>query len=246
MSSSSSSSSPSAFGALEEPLASVLDFWFGKEDVPRFSIWFQGGESVDQDITRRFKALYEDVVAGKFGEQAHNDAFAALAVIVVLDQFSRNMFRNSPLAFAHDDKSLKLALHGIEKGFDKQLTPLQRSFFYLPLEHSEDKAMHEIAVEKFTALADDLKGTPFEKMGPTFLDYELKYSLSLSLSLPLPVFFSMTNTPPLHTRHKVIIDKFGRYPHRNEVLGRTSTPEELAFLEEDELSQQLSGKRKDK
>ena len=118
-----------------------------------------------------------------------------LAEIIVLDQFSRNLFRNSAKAFAQDGMALVLAQEAVRSGADAALMPQERVFLYMPYMHSESAAIHQTAVELFTrnGISDNL-------------DYELK--------------------------HKAIIDRFGRYPHRNAVLGRTSTPGEIAFLQE--------------
>jgi uncharacterized protein (DUF924 family) len=116
-----------------------------------------------------------------------------LAEIIVLDQFSRNLFRDSPKAFAQDGMALALAQEAVRTGADAQLSAQERVFLYMPYMHSESPAIHETAVQLFTG--NGIQGN---------LDFELK--------------------------HKAIIERFGRYPHRNALLGRNSTPEELAFL----------------
>jgi uncharacterized protein (DUF924 family) len=125
-------------------------------------------------------------------EQCLVDADTALAATIVLDQFSRNMFRGTAAAFAADTKALAIAEAALARGFDRGLPDARRQFFYLPFEHSEDAEVQKRSVELFATL------------GPEALRWA--------------------------DAHKVIIDRFGRFPHRNAVLGRVSTPEELEFL----------------
>ncbi len=122
-----------------------------------------------------------------------NTAQNRLAEVIVLDQFSRNIYRNLPASFAQDAMALVLAQEAVAQGFDMLLNPTQRSFLYMPFMHSESLAVHEYAVQLFTQLGN-----------ANMLDFELK--------------------------HKAIIEKFGRYPHRNNILNRSSSPEELEFL----------------
>jgi uncharacterized protein (DUF924 family) len=135
------------------------------------------------------------------GELAHwrVDAHGRLAEIIVLDQFSRNLYRNSGQAFAYDLTALVLAQETIRLGLDQQLTTVEKSFLYLPYMHSESLAIHEQAVELYSIAG---------------LEFNLKFEL----------------------KHKVIIERFGRYPHRNIVLGRTSTTEEMLFLQQADSS----------
>ena len=123
------------------------------------------------------------------------NAEGRLAEIIILDQFSRNLYRDQAAAFAQDAQALTLAQEAIRLGLDQQLAPEQRSFLYMPFMHSESKLIHEEALKLFEALGN-----------PINLDFE--------------------------HRHKVIIDRFGRYPHRNAILGRESTPEEIEFLKQ--------------
>ncbi|MBE8566529.1 DUF924 family protein [Vibrio sp. OPT20] len=169
----------------------VLEFWFD-ELTPKD--WFTGGEEIDTLIKSRFAKLYKAAIQGELFEWRQN-AEGRLAEIIVLDQFSRNMGRNSPVAFLADPMALVLAQEAVAGGFDHQLNEQQKSFLYMPYMHSESLLVHEQAVELFsqTGLAYNL-------------DFEFK--------------------------HKVIIERFGRYPHRNEVLGRASTPEEIEFLQQ--------------
>lgn len=168
----------------------VLHFWF-QELTPRD--WFAKSDELDARIRKRFFALYEAVVADE-AVQVHGPRELQAAVIV-LDQFSRNLFRNSPLAFAADPLARKLATQAIEQGLDAQLPPEQRIFLYLPFEHSEDRADQARAVALVTALGND---------------NWTRYALA----------------------HQALIERFGRFPHRNEVLGRESTPEEIEMLKQ--------------
>ncbi len=173
----------------------ILTFWFD-ELTPQQ--WFTKDPELDRTITERFKELHAHVAAGEYDEWVDTPE-GALALVLTLDQFSRNMFRDTPEAFACDDAALRYAQAAIERGFDQQLPERQRSFLYMPYMHSESPVVHEEALRLFSALGND---------------ENLKYELL----------------------HKHIIDRFGRYPHRNAILGRPSTPEEEAFLQSDEVS----------
>ncbi|MDX8386778.1 MAG: DUF924 family protein [Gallionella sp.] len=169
----------------------VLKFWF-EEIEP--SQRFKKDENIDRLIIERFSAIHQQAAQCelfKWRESAHG----RLAEIIVLDQFSRNMFRDTPLAFAYDPLALALAQEAVAAGADKTLNQQESNFLYMPYMHSESLPIHEVATELFRR-----NGTQIS------LDYECK--------------------------HKVIIERFGRYPHRNIVLGRTSTQEELEFLKQ--------------
>jgi len=178
--------------------AEVLLFWFGppSERGKAHKHWFVKSEAFDLEVRERFLAVYQDAAAGKL---AHLKESAAdcLALIVLLDQFPRNMFRGTPRAFATDPLALEIARHAVARGFDRSLLPMERLFVYLPFEHSENLADQERACELTQ---------PLDLVAP-----ELKaYSYALA--------------------HRDIIRRFGRFPHRNAILGRASTPEELEFL----------------
>ena len=173
----------------------VLDFWFN-EISPK--MWWQKDLAFDTEIVRRFGELHQQAVLGELFELREN-AESSLAEVIILDQFSRNIYRDTPEAFAADPLALALAQQAIKNGFDKSIEVDKRSFFYLPFMHSESKHIHEEALKLFTAHGNENN-----------LEFELK--------------------------HKVIIDRFGRYPHRNEILGRESTQEEIAFLSEPDSS----------
>jgi len=180
----------------------IWDFWFGDATAFRTE-WFQKDPAFDDTLRDRFGEDLERAIRGDYDHWADSPE-GRIALIILLDQFSRNLFRGSPKSWSQDPKALELAQKGIELGHDRALGLLQRFFFYLPLEHSEDLAVQDEAVAQYRALVDDYPAPD----GParSGLDYAL--------------------------RHHVIIERFGRFPHRNEVLGRESTPEEVAFLKE--------------
>lgn len=169
----------------------VVQFWF--EDIEH-SCWFKKDPGFDSDLERRFGDTLKSARDGQF-DAWHFTAIGSLALIIVLDQFSRNIYRKSPLAFAADAKALQLSLDGIQKGFDSELTLEQRSFYYLPLRHAEDIEIQELGLIKTRELNAAGYGND-------------KYALN----------------------HLALIERFGRFPHRNEVLGRVNTPEEEEFL----------------
>lgn len=173
----------------------ILKFWF--EEVKQ-SQWWKKDADFDQLISAKFSDIHAKAVQCELFEWRQY-ARGRLAEIIVLDQFSRNMFRDSPLAFAHDHMALVLAQEAVSLGVDKQLNPRERGFIYLPFMHSESVKIHELA-EKLYRYHKDNSG------GESGLEWEMK--------------------------HKVIIERFGRYPHRNIILGRKSTEEELEFLKQ--------------
>jgi len=174
---------------MNKELQKVLTFWF--EELTSED-WFKGGESLDSLIRDRFTGLHTEVAAGEFWRERGN-VKSLLAEVIVLDQFSRNMFRGDVHSFAFDSLALTLSQQAISAGLDKDLPLEQRSFLYMPFMHSESKSIH----------ADGL--TLFESLG---IEETLKFEKI----------------------HKDIIDRFGRYPHRNKVMGRKSTKEELEYL----------------
>ena len=167
-----------------------LNFWF--LEVPRQQ-WFAGGAALDEQVLARFLPVHR-MVAAEPENALLADAKTALAAVIVLDQFSRNMFRGTPSAFASDAKALAIAETAIAKGLAEALKSEERLFLYLPFEHQENADAQARSLELISVLGDP----------------ELtKYALA----------------------HKDIIDRFGRFPHRNAILGRTSTAEEMEFLE---------------
>jgi uncharacterized protein (DUF924 family) len=193
---------------MNEGFEQVLQFWFSSLPhgdhaamVRQMEWWFRGG--ADSEIVERFPPLLERAGRGGLDSWSQNPR-SRLALIIVLDQFSRTIHRGTAKAFAQDPKALGLALEGIEVGHYATLeTPCEKTFFFLPLGHSEDLANLERAVK----LAEELvKEAPQETRGV------LEFSANQARG------------------HRDIIARFGRHPHRNEVLGRQSTPEELEYL----------------
>jgi uncharacterized protein (DUF924 family) len=169
----------------------VLRFWF-EETAPEQ--WFRQDAAFDAPLRARFASTHAYVAALAL-DTCLGDASTALAAVIVLDQFSRNMFRGSPGAFASDAKALRLAQAAIDQGLDREVATNARLFFYLPFEHAEDSAMQARGVALIASLAD-----------PELVKWA--------------------------AAHKAIIDRFGRFPHRNVALGRVSTPDERDFLKE--------------
>jgi uncharacterized protein (DUF924 family) len=189
----------------------VLDFWLGgcradgALDPAKRRMWFGDGRKHDADIRARFGALHERACRGELDDEWARSARGRLALIVLLDQFSRHIHRDTSGAFAQDPAAQRLATDGIERGLDRDLIPAARSFFYLPLEHAEDIALQRLSVESFGRLCDEVDGD-WRKDYEGFLDYA--------------------------RRHHDIIARFGRFPHRNAALGRPSSPEEIEFLKQ--------------
>jgi uncharacterized protein (DUF924 family) len=180
--------------------AEVLDFWLGAADSPERgrarSAWFRKSLAFDELIRDRFLRAWEAAVGGKL-DHWNATPLAALALVVVLDQFPRNMFRGTARAFASDALALTAAKAALENGFDGPLRILERQFFYLPFEHAEDIAEQRRSLDLFARLQADSEGE-------SWMDYP--------------------------RRHHDIVARFGRFPHRNALLGRISTPQEVAFL----------------
>lgn len=190
------------------PYDPVLEFWFGTlddkgtADAFHMKRWFTKDPAFDAEIVERFGALHDSLASGG-GEDWLTSARGRLAVVIVLDQFSRNMFRGDPRSFASDRRALEVALRAVDQGDDKKLARAERTFLYMPLMHSEDRDAQKRCVELFTAFRDEL---PPDQQGP--FSNNLRYA----------------------EMHRSIVDRFGRFPHRNAVLGRESTPEEVEFL----------------
>ena len=181
----------------------VLDFWFGAagsvESATLRALWFTKSDATDRTIAQHFGALIDAALRGSFSAWAAQPQ-SALAQIVLLDQFTRNVFRGTPRAFAGDARALAAARVMVQERGDAALPTLQRAFVYLPFEHAEDLRAQDEAVRLFTRLAE---AAP-EAQG--LLDYAHK--------------------------HRAVIERFGRFPHRNVILSRPSSTPELAFLEQ--------------
>lgn len=176
----------------------VLDFWFIETDRQN---WFERSDAFDKIIRDRFAEAVETARAGGFADW-HDTARGCLAVIILIDQLSRNLYRDSPLAWSADDVGLSCTRQAIARAYDADLGIDGRKFLYMPLMHSEVLADQEQCVELFRALST--------KEDDVSLDFAI--------------------------RHRDIIARFGRFPHRNETLGRESTPEEVEFLKEPDSS----------
>jgi uncharacterized protein (DUF924 family) len=184
---------PLPAGALE-----VLDFWFGPAPHVVRDEWFRKDDAFDERIRDRFGQRVAAAVAGAFGDWCATPR-GALARVLLLDQFTRNIYRNTPRAFAGDPGALATADEAVAKGFDRRLDAFERWFLYMPFEHSEDLQTQERSLALFRALSE-------ETGDHSALDWAEK--------------------------HAAVIRRFGRYPHRNALLGRESTPEEHVFLTE--------------
>ena len=189
----------------------ILDFWFGAcgadgaLDPAKTNMWFGDGRKHDAAIREKFSALHERASRGELDREWCATPAGRLALIVVLDQFSRHIHRDTPAAFAQDPAAQRLAVEGIDQGADRNLIPAQRCFFYLPLEHAEDIELQRLSVRCFDGLARTV-APEWRKDYDSYLDYA--------------------------QRHRDIIERFRRFPHRNAVLGRASTPAEKKFLKE--------------
>jgi uncharacterized protein (DUF924 family) len=180
--------------------ADVLDFWFGRADSPARGLarkaWFVKSDDFDREIRERFARLWETASSGGL-KSWQSTPLAALALVVVLDQFPRNIFRGTPRAFVSDELALATAREMIERRFDRVLRPIERAFVYLPFQHAENLAAQASSLRMYEELAS---------LGVDHRDFAC--------------------------RHRDIIARFGRFPHRNEILGRASTPEEIEFLKQ--------------
>lgn len=194
-----------------QPWQPLLAFWFGDEadDVLRATrqapLWWGKSSETDALLASRFGEQAEAAAEGCLAHWADLPS-GRLALILLLDQLPRNIHRGTPAAFAQDPLARDLCLKGLSIGADKSLSPLERVFFYLPLEHAESREQQARSVALFEALAAEQAGTPAQATFAGFTDFA--------------------------RRHQVIIERFGRFPHRNDILGRTSTPEEAAFLQQ--------------
>lgn len=188
---------PSASDTLAPLASEILDFWFPPGTSTERREWFRKDPEFDRTVRERFGVALAAGLAGAFGDWCV-DPRGSLARIVLLDQLTRNAFRDTPKAFAGDGAALATAEDALERGFDRDLGLHQRWFMYMPFEHAESLASQDRSVALFRALAHD--------------------------GLPGPLEWAL--------RHRAVIERFGRFPHRNAMLGRESTADELAFLRE--------------
>jgi uncharacterized protein (DUF924 family) len=186
----------------------ILSFWFKEQQLSapqidrRMDIWFGEDPVFDEAIKAEFEDDIEEASQGKLNYWAEEPR-GRLALILLIDQFRRNIHRNTAKAFSHDKLALKLCVEGAMAKKDKSLTPIQKVFFYMPLQHAESAKVQAKSVELFNKLA--------ESVSPTFQE----------------TFLTVAQFAELH---KDIIDQFGRFPHRNKLLGRENTPEEDEYL----------------
>lgn len=185
---------------MQDAPQAILDFWFGTPDSAAYGAtrdpWFRKDAAFDDEIRTRFGSALETALAGGFIDWTA--PHRALARVLILDQFTRNCFRDSARAFAGDPQALAAATAVVNQGLDRKLIPVERWFLYMPFEHAESTAAQRLSLALFTRLSDET-----------------------GLAEPLP----------WAKKHAAIIDRFGRFPHRNALLGRASTAEEIAFLQ---------------
>lgn len=194
----------------EADIEAVLAFWFGEvgedghADAEHAQRWWSKDAQLDEEIRTRFAPLYAAVRAGQHDDWL-SSARGRLATILLLDQFTRNMFRDTPRMYEADARALEIALSGIDLRFDRALPGDLRAFFYLPLMHAESRAAQEACVRLFREFATELPGPEGERIRNNLRYAEL---------------------------HRDVVERFGRFPHRNPLLGRATTPEEQRFLDD--------------
>lgn len=187
----------------QHDIDNVIQFWFGgSSEKDRLKLWFGGGSAVDDEIREKFGPLILRAEAGTLDDW-QTTALGCLALIIVTDQFPLNVYRKTARAFDIGEQAVDVCKHGLAQSFDRALSIAERSFFYLPLEHSEGLANQDLSVKLFQQLHEDA-------------DIEQKSMTEKALEYAI--------------EHRETIRQFGRYPYRNEVLGRESTSAEVAYL----------------
>jgi len=187
----------------------LLGLWFDFDTSDAEAIdermrrWFSSTADEDRELERRFGTLARDAADGALDTLAASPR-GRLGLILLLDQLPRNLYRGRPEAFAGDGRALELSLDGMSRRQDAALTPIERVFFYMPLQHAEDRTIQTLAVTTFAALAAE--------------------------PAPPPLTAALRNCADYAVAHRDIVERFGRFPHRNRSLGRESTREELEFL----------------
>ena len=178
----------------------VLEFWFGREGDLGYGEfreeWFRKDPEFDMEIRDRFEGLHQEAAAGRL-DGWREDARRCLALVILLDQFPRNMYRGDPRSYATDGKAQETAEYAVDHALDRELPEFQRMFLYMPFMHSENLEHQRRSVELFRRPGEEV-----------------------------------ADTDSYAVRHMKIVERFGRFPHRNEVLGRPTTPEEAEFLKE--------------
>lgn len=197
---------------MNETIEKILEFWFGgfpdqySADLTRQKMWFEEGHKYDQEIFINFGGVYHRAAQGELDHWLTQPR-GRLAVIILLDQFSRHIHRGYAEAFAQDEKAQEICLEGIGEGADMNLHPVERGFFYMPLEHAENIERQKWSVQAYNQLLADVPEThqePYRDM--------LEYAM----------------------QHHYVIEHFGRFPELNEILNRESSEQERTFLEKGE------------
>ena len=203
----SSTSQPTRSSRSHSRIEAILNFWFGDPKSADYGQyrqdWFVKSLDFDQAIRQHFLGDYEQAAAGQLNHWQETSR-SSVALLLLLDQFPRNLFRGQPRSFATDPQARALSHYLVSTGQDRSLIPAQRFFVYVPFEHSEAIADQDRCVELMQNLVDTVPD----------LDKGLKSGLDYAL------------------RHREVIRRFGRFPHRNEILGRQNTPEEIEFLQQ--------------
>ncbi|HKI73398.1 MAG TPA: DUF924 family protein [Pseudomonadales bacterium] len=191
------------------PADDIIEFWIGpaatdpEESSARARLWYQSTPESDEDLRHRFGDLLNQAEQGEL-EHWRETANGTLALVILMDQFSRNLYRGTAQAFSNDDHVAAVAEQAVDTGLDQQMSWIGRAFLYHPFEHSERIDRQERSVELFSKLVEDAPGD-WKKHLEGFAEYAAE--------------------------HRNVVKQFGRFPHRNAVLGRESTPEEIAYLD---------------
>jgi uncharacterized protein (DUF924 family) len=182
----------------------ILEYWFGNPPAPNGQVWFGGGKRVDDELRARFGADAERASKGELDEWA-STAHGRLALVILLDQLPRNLFRGTARSFATDPKAQVLTKAAVERAIDRELLPVERLFLYMPLMHAEDREAQRAGVMLFDRL---------------------------SRESPEALASTMESFAKYARMHAAIVELFGRFPHRNALLGRATTDEEKVYLAE--------------
>jgi len=205
---------------LMDPINEILDFWFEGLNTNEAALdnqsqavkkWFKKDSEFDKDIKAKFEKYVKKAKIGELKDWEGSSS-GRMALIILLDQFTRNMYRNMPDTYAMDTMALELSKRFLEEGVDQELSFPERVFLYMPLMHSENLHDQELCIEYFKRLVGDSRSQ--NSINTAYYEYNLKYAID----------------------HQDIIKQFGRFPHRNSLLGRESTKEESAFLKQEGAS----------